>query len=148
MKQFKLSLVLLMILSGLSVLAQSNFISYKAIIKDNLGNAVANQMIDIRFTILQGVAQTNVYEELLQVGTDQNGLVVLEIGAVDPGDFEEIKWANDDHYLKVEVDIGGGFVDMGTTVFNASPYANYAHKSSGLEPVEGGFFFGLEASWY
>ena len=55
-------------------------INYKALIKDDLGNVLANQSITVQFSILQGVAENNVYTEIHTPTTDANGLVTLTIG--------------------------------------------------------------------
>lgn len=101
-----------------------NGINYKAVIKDNLGNVVANQNIDIQFKILKGISQTNVYQETHSPTTDANGMVIVNIGEGTTSDiFTDIDWASDDHFLNVQVDIGSGLVDLGTTQFMGVPYA-------------------------
>lgn len=104
-----------------------NTINYKALIKDDLGNVVANDLIQIQFKILKGVAQTNVYSETHSTSTDANGIVILNIGegALISGstDFTTIDWSSDTHFLQVWVNIGSGLVNMGTTEFKTVPYA-------------------------
>ena len=116
-------------------------INYKALIKDGSGNVVANDLIQVQFTILQGTAQTSVYEETHSPTTDANGIVILNIGEGTPisGTFSTIDWAADDHYLNVQINTGGGLTDMGTTQFMAVPYAMHAQTSanvSGLEALD------------
>jgi hypothetical protein len=107
-----------------------NGINYKALIKDTNGNVISNQTVDIQFSILQ--ASTVVYEETHNLTTNQNGLVITNIGegTVISGDFDAIDWASDDHFLNVQVDTGSGLTDLGTTKFMAVPYA----LSSGDHP--------------
>lgn len=119
-----------------------NAINYKALIKDNLGNVVANTTIGVQFSILQGVAQTNVYQETHSPTTDINGIIIVNIGeGTTSDDFLAIDWASDDHFLNVQIDIGSGFVDLGITQFMAVPYAinaQTANNVSGLEAIDEG----------
>jgi hypothetical protein len=113
-------------------------INYKALIKDNGGNVVANQHITVQFTILQGAV--NVYQETHNPTTDANGIIIVNIGegTIDSGNYNTIKWESDDHFLNVQIDTGSGLTDMGTTQFMAVPYALSAANVSGLEALDEG----------
>jgi len=95
-------------------------INYKAIIKDTNGAILANEFVDLEFTILNNEV---VYREQHLEQTDANGLVILNIGFGDPlvGTFADIDWGKDDHFLNVKIDIGNGF---------AVPYAYSSSKIS------------------
>ena len=128
--------------------AQSNNINYKALIKDANNTVVANQSITVQFTILQGVAQTNVYRETHTPTTDANGIIIINIGegTVDSGVFANIDWSSDDHFLNTQINLGSGLTDMGTTEFNAVPYALSAKTAAnvtGLETLDEGNGNGL-----
>jgi hypothetical protein len=113
-------------------------INYKALIKDDLGNIVANQNVTIRFTIVDALSGGNIENQETHddVMTDPNGIVIANIGegaqSLSYGFFNDIDWGNHAHYLRMEIDITGGtnFVDMGTTQFMAVPYALHALNSS------------------
>ncbi|MCX7551858.1 hypothetical protein OS191_13505, partial [Xanthomarina sp. F2636L] len=96
-----ITLLTVIILSSMSF--AQNDINYKAVIKDNLGNVVVNRSIDIQFSILKGIAQTNVYTELHSPTTDANGIAIVNIGegTIVSGTFSAIDWSSDDHFLKV-----------------------------------------------
>jgi hypothetical protein len=98
-------------------------INYKALIKDGSGVIVSSTAIDVTFTILD--VASNVYEETHAPTTDANGIVMLNIGEGAPvtGDFSTIDWSSNNHFLKVQIDTGGGLQDMGTTAFKTVPYA-------------------------
>ena len=137
----KLVLALSMFIT-LCVTAQQG-INYKALIKDNLGNVVANQTIDVRFTVIADTGPTNVYVEThTGVVTDANGIVILNIGNGTTSDvFTDISWGSDIHALKVEIDIeqDASFVDMGTTQFMAVPYAlSAANAASKIDELSDG----------
>ncbi|WP_370100925.1 Lcl domain-containing protein [Xanthomarina gelatinilytica] len=110
-------------------------INYKAIVKDGSGNVVANDLIQVQFTILQGA--TSVYQETHSPTTDANGIVIINIGEGIPisGTFSTIDWSADDHYLNVQINTGGGLTDMGTTQFMAVPYAMHAQTAESVSGV-------------
>jgi len=121
----KTKLTLLVLFFSYFVATAQQGINYKAIVKDGGGNVVVNTSITVQLSILEGVALINVYQETHTSMTDANGLIILEIGSgsVDSGNYATIDWASDEHHLNVQVDIGSGLVNMGTTEFMAVPYA-------------------------
>lgn len=133
----KLIFTLVFLMSGITFAQQG--INYKALIKDGSGNVVANDLITIEFTILQGAGQTNVYQESHAPTTDANGIVIVNIGDGTPisGTFNAIDWATDDHYLNVQINTGSGLTDMGTTRFMAVPYAKQAETANTAANVNG-----------
>ena len=128
----------LLLLFTMATVAQSNSINYKALIKDANNAVVSNTPVTVQFGILQGVAQTNVYQETHTPTTDANGIIIINIGegVVNSGVYAGINWASDDHFLNTQINSGSGLTDMGTTGFNAVPYAlsaKTAENVSGLE---------------
>jgi hypothetical protein len=124
-----------------------NGINYKAVVKDHLGNVIANSSIDVLFAILEGVAQTNVYQETHTTTSDANGIIIVNIGEGSQvsGNYNNIDWGNDEHFLYVLIDIGNGWVDMGTTEFKSVPYAIHAlnaANATGLEAIDEGLGIG------
>ncbi len=122
-----------------TITAHSQGINYKAVIKDDVGNVIANDLIVIQFTILKTSATgTMVYQESHSPTTDANGMIILNIGEGTPisGVFADIDWGSDAHFFNVQINTGGGLVDMGTTEFKAVPYA--LNVSSGLEKITEG----------
>ena len=128
-----ITLVLTILFS--TVCIAQNGINYKAIIKNNLGNVVANQPITVQFTILKGVAQASVYQENHTPTTNANGLIIINIGEGTPvsGSFAAINWANGTTFLNTKINTGAGFVDMGTTEFKTVPYALNAKSVTGVK---------------
>lgn len=128
----KIKLTLLTLLITCFGFAQ-NGINYKAIIKDNLGNVVANDLIAVRFTIHETTPEgTAVYQEDHAPNTDANGLIMINIGEGNPllNVFTDIDWASNPHFLNVQINTGSGLVDMGATEFKAVPYALSAPDTS------------------
>ncbi len=151
MKKTAIYLVIFLVTS--SLFAQQG-INYKAVIKDDIGNVIANDIIIMQFTIYKtSAAGTMVYQESHTPTTDDNGMIILNIGEGAPisGVFTEIDWGSDAHFFNVQINTGGGLVDMGTTEFKAVPYA--LNVSSGLEKITEGSntgwrFVGTDANNY
>ena len=130
MKQLIITLAAILIAS-LSF-AQGGGFNYKALITEN-GNALANQSVTIKFTVLEN-GNTSVYQETHTATTDANGIVMINIGegTVVSGDFGTIDWGGNPNFLKVEIDTGSGYQDFGTTEFKAVPYAKFAEKAGNV----------------
>ncbi|MFK5878292.1 MAG: hypothetical protein QM478_02215 [Flavobacteriaceae bacterium] len=122
--------LLIAILITIQSMAQNGF-NYKAIIKDGSGNLITNDLIVVQFSILQGAAQTNVYQETHTPSTDADGMIIINIGegTTSSGDFSTINWGADTHFLNTQINTGSGFVDMGTTQFKSIPYAKNSLKA-------------------
>jgi hypothetical protein len=127
----KTILFFIALLIAISALAQQG-INYKAIIKDNSGNVVTNDLIQVQFSIRTSTnVADNVYVETHSQTTDANGLIILNIGegGATTGVFTDIDWANN-YYLNVHVNTGAGLVDMGTIKFMAVPYTLHAERTA------------------
>ncbi|HRV56023.1 MAG TPA: hypothetical protein P5264_10855, partial [Mangrovimonas sp.] len=133
-------LVLIIALLITTIGFSQNGINYKAMIKDNSGTVIANQSVNLQFSILEGSSQINVYTETHTATTDGSGIVIVNVGEGTPssGTYANINWDNGEHYLNVQVDTGSGMVDMGTTQFKTVPYALNAANVSGLEQLDEG----------
>ena len=126
----KTILTIALFISTLGGFAQNGF-NYKALITEN-GTVLANQSVNVRFTVLEN-GNTEVYRETHTATTDQNGILIVNIGegTVENGDFATINWENEP-YLKVEIDSGNGYTDFGTTAFRYVPLAKYADKAGNV----------------
>ena len=121
----KLKFTLILFLFVPLALYSQQGINYKAVVKDNSGNVIANTSINVQFSILQGDPETSVYSETHSPTTDDNGMIILNIGEGSPltGEFSAIDWASASSFLNVQIDTGSGLTDMGTTEFKSVPYA-------------------------
>ncbi|MFA6524237.1 MAG: hypothetical protein WC264_02595 [Candidatus Paceibacterota bacterium] len=104
-------------------------INYQAVLRNTTGQIIQNQTATVKFTIHQ--ATTNgvvVYEETQTATTNDYGLINLQIGQGVPvvGTLSAIQWGTNSYFLQVWVDIGGGYIDLGTTQFITVPYAMVA----------------------
>jgi len=105
-------------------------INYQAVARDASGDVLMNQALTIQFSVISDITTSAVsWQETHTVSTNNYGLYTAIIGqgtATSVGssaNFDVIDWGASNHLLKVEVDYGGGFVDMGTTAFMSVPYA-------------------------
>lgn len=131
MKKILVSLAL--ILAGVGYSQTPNAINYQAVARDGAGLLMAGQAIDVRIGIYSGVGAANLeYEETHAVTTNQYGQFALKIGAgmISSGTFAGIAWDGDEHHLRVEVDPGSGYVDLGTSQLVSVPYAMHSTTST------------------
>ena len=106
-------------------------INYQAVARDASGDVLMNQALTIQFSVISDITTSAVsWQETHTVSTNDYGLYTAIIGqgtATSVGSsatIDVIDWGASNHFLKVEVDYGGGiFVDMGTTAFMSVPYA-------------------------
>ncbi len=131
---------LVFLLFSIVTIAQVNGINYKALIKDTNGNVVNNTSTTIEFTIYKGTGLFNTYRETHTIFTDNNGILIANIGegTIVNGMFNSIIWNDDEYFLGVKVDTGDGYVDLGITTFKSVPYAKVAENVKGLEPIDEG----------
>lgn len=105
-------------------------INYQAVARTSDGNPISEQIIQVKLSILNS-ASAQVFEEEHTVTTSNTGLFTLIIGdgTATNGNFNNINWGGEEHYLQVELNTGSGFVDMGTLPFLSVPYAMYAEEA-------------------
>jgi uncharacterized protein (TIGR02145 family) len=117
-------------------------INYQAIARDALGEAITNQTVSFRISLLHGgVAGPAIYIETHAVNTNQFGLANMVVGQGVPliGNFQTINWAEGPYFMQTELDavLSGTYVLMGTTQLLSVPYALHAATAESLsEPPE------------
>ena len=134
MKKLTLMLVTIVISIGLFSQTPQAF-KYQAVVRDNVGDIIANQEVSFRISIRDvSTAGTIIYQETHSVTTNDFGLAILEVGNGDPpiiGNIADIDWGTNDKFLEVELDPQGNtaYVSMGTTQLLAVPYSLYAEST-------------------
>jgi hypothetical protein len=105
-------------------------INYQAVARDASGAVLMNQALTIQFSVISDITTSAVsWQETHTVSTNDYGLYTAIIGggtATNVGSsatFDVIDWGASNHLLKVEVDFGSGYLDMGTTAFMSVPYS-------------------------
>jgi hypothetical protein len=114
-------------------------ISYQAVARDAEGQPLSNTNLQVRFTLLtDSLSGANEYVETHALNTNAFGLFNTVFGAGTPimNTFDSINWTVSNKYLKVEIDAGVGFVEMGTQQLLSVPFAirsNTAAKAGTIE---------------
>ena len=121
-------------------------INYQALARDANGDVLMNQALTIQFSVISDITTSAVsWQETHTVNTNDYGLYTAIIGggtSTSVGTsltFDVIDWGASNHLLKVEVDFGSGYLDMGTTAFMSVPYSIYSANPGpqGLQGVPG-----------
>ena len=128
--------MLLLLISGIASAQSPNKFSYQAIIRAIGGQALTNQSIGMRLSILQGSDNgTAVYVETHTANTNTQGLVTLQIGGgtIQSGSIAQIDWANGPYFVKTETDPEGGsaYAISGTSPLLSVPYSLFS--ANGME---------------
>ena len=106
--------------------------NYQATVRNSAGNLLLNQIVLVKFNVLQNSATgTIVYSESQSANTDDLGQINLVVGkgTATTGTFSTINWGIGSYYLGIELNSGTGYVAMGTTQLLSVPYALYAGNS-------------------
>ena len=114
--------------------------SYQSIIRNAGGQALSNQLVSMRLSILQGSDNgTAVYVETHSGNTNAQGLISLQIGggSLVSGNISGIDWSAGPYFIKTETDPEGGsnYSITGTSPMLSVPYALYA--ASGTQGPKG-----------
>lgn len=136
----KLILLSLFALLGASARAQPpQKFNYQGVVRNPTGSPVANQVVGLRISILDGSAVgTAQYVETQTVTTNQFGLYNVQIGGgtVVSGTIAGVTWGSGDKYVRVEIDPAGGtsYQPLGSAQLLSVPYAIYAGNASSGTP--------------
>jgi hypothetical protein len=125
------TLFALIVLTTINAQAPQGF-NYQAIVRNSSGQLLVNQIVLVKFKILQNSATGNiVYSETQTANTDDLGQINLVVGqgTASTGTFSAINWGGGSYYLGIELNTGTGYVAMGTTQLLSVPYALYALNS-------------------
>jgi uncharacterized protein (TIGR02145 family) len=125
------TLLALIVITTINAQAPQGF-NYQATVRNSAGALIINQNVLFKFNIMLN-SQTSlpVYSETHQAPTDDLGQVNLVIGTgtATTGTFSAINWGNGNYFLGIELNIGSGYVAMGTTQLLSVPYALYANTA-------------------
>lgn len=138
MKQF-FTFIICIAITTVAMAQMPKAINYQAVARNNSGQALVNQAIKVRLSIVNTLAgNATLYSETRDVTTNALGLFNVQIGApgatATTGDFATISWPNNtsnSKSLKVELDINnsGAFTDMGMQSLVSVPFAFAADKA-------------------
>ncbi len=111
-------------------------ISYQAVARNAQGTALANTTVQVKFSLItDSLSGTTEYVETHSLSTNSLGLFSAAFGTGTPvtGTWAGINWTHSNKYLKVELDAGNGFVDLGTQQLLSSPFAIRAQSAATIE---------------
>lgn len=106
--------------------------SYQAVARTHDGQVLANEAIELRFSLYAGEeAQNPSYQETHQVLTNPFGIfqVVIGKGQTDQGNFSEINFGAADFWIKVEVKDNGVWQEISNSQLYPYPRALYADNA-------------------
>jgi hypothetical protein len=109
-------------------------INYQAIARDAAGAELANDTLAVQFSIITSGSVS--WQENHTVTTNEFGLFTVIIGngtttnVGSSSTFDLVDWGAAAHSIKVEIDYGNGYLDMGTTDFMSVPYSLHAKTAA------------------
>ena len=133
---FTLMLVIYVLVSDISAQVPQGF-NFQAVARDNNGYVLGNKAVTLKIGIVSSTTEITVWEETHAVTTSDIGMFSLTIGkgtrtAGVATQFTDIDWSTGLYYLKVEMDAGNGYEDLGTSELQSVPYALVANKLSSV----------------
>jgi hypothetical protein len=111
-------------------------IPYQAAARDANGQPVVDSPVNVRFSLREGAADGAAsYIESHGLTTNSIGLfnTVFGNGTPEQSTFDSINWAATTKFLQVEVDLGNGYLDMGTTQLLSVPYAFRSAQAANIK---------------
>ena len=149
----KVLLILALFIGMVNYAQEHEGFNYKALLTQN-GNPMANQSIDVKFSIREfsitpAINNLLWQEEHTGVQTDANGIFSVVIGkgnrlAGSATNFNDIEWWTvlTSMQLKVEINTGSGYQEFQPyTSMEAVPFAKEAYKAVELEDQTGQIVF-------
>jgi uncharacterized protein (TIGR02145 family) len=103
-------------------------IAYQAVARDAGGQFLSNASLMARFTIHDFSASGEpVWQEMQTVNTNALGLFAVQLGITIP--LTIVNWSNGNKFMQVEIDLGQGYVDIGTQQMLSVPYALFSSET-------------------
>lgn len=129
-------------------------INYQAVARDATGVELANQALTVQLSVITGSSTGPVsWQETHAVTTNDFGVFTAVIGqgastgSGSSATFEEVDWGSATHYMKVEINTGSGYVDMGTNELLSVPYALMAPDDGDWEIGAYGSLENVQKEW-
>ncbi|MFN5620396.1 MAG: LamG domain-containing protein [Flavobacteriales bacterium] len=111
------------------------FINYQAVARNAGGDPLANADVQVRFTLLaDSLGGATEYSETHALTTNALGLFTTAFGAGTPevSTFDSIAWDNSNKFLRVELNAGNGYIDMGTQQLLSVPFALRSQSAAAI----------------
>ena len=102
-------------------------IPYQAIARDSAGEPISDTSISVRFSILSdSLTGLPIWSEEQLVTTNQFGLFQAQIGQ--QNSIACINWVQGPKFMQVDLNMGNGYVTIGTQQMMSVPYALHANS--------------------
>jgi uncharacterized protein (TIGR02145 family) len=102
-------------------------IPYQAIARDNAGVPISDTSISVRFSILSdSLTGLPIWNEEQLLTTNQFGLFQAQIGQ--QNSMATINWARGIKFMQVDLNLGNGYVTIGTQQLLSVPFALHANS--------------------
>ncbi len=111
-------------------------ISYQAVARDPLGLPLADTNMQVQFTLIaDSITGTVEYVETHTLTTNSLGLFTTAFGAGTPvsNTFGNINWSAGNKYVKVQIDTGNGWIEIGTQQLLSTPYSLFSAKAGEIK---------------
>jgi hypothetical protein len=111
-------------------------ISYQALARDAQGAPLADDNLQVRFTLIaDSLSGATEYVETHSLTTNSMGLFTTAFGAGTPvsNTFGNINWSTGNKFLQVQIDTGNGWMDMGTQQLLSTPYSMHSATSGTIK---------------
>jgi len=112
------------------------YFNYQAVLRNNIGNVIVSQPVNIRLVFMMLLQCTVVFKETHSATTNQFGVVNLKIGNGTQivGPLSSVPWATGDKFVEVEVDypVGSGYISVGTQQLLSVPYTLHAKTADSI----------------
>ena len=122
----RLTLTIFSLIFSMFLSAQTPaLIPYQAIARNAAGNPVASSSLNARFTIHDDTADGPiVWQEQQSIQTNAQGIFTAQLGS--DISLTNVNWASGAKFMQVELDLGNGYIEIGTQQMLSVPYALHA----------------------
>jgi beta-glucanase (GH16 family) len=135
----KINILIIILLSTFQVQGQlPDTFRYQAVVKNDAGEMLATQNVSFRFEIFSNSAEeyggTKIYAETHQVTTNAKGVANLLIGngSAELGTFNTVNWSIGSYFIKVSINKGTGYVNIGEQQLLSTPYVQMANSAGNI----------------
>ena len=108
-------------------------IPYQAVVRNLDGSILSNSTIMLRLSIRENVSNGSIeFQETHALTSNVQGLVITVVGQGTStlGTFSMINWSSTAKFLQVEMDLGQGYIELGTQQLMSVPYALYTEETN------------------
>ncbi len=122
---FLFLIALLLLIYSNSLISQSvpGGFNYQAVIRNSDGSLLKNRLVEIRFSIFND--EETAFVDKYTVNTSDYGLINLIVGK-DSDEYNSIDWSKGGYSLKIEINKGSGFEDLGVSIIQSVPFSALA----------------------